>query len=619
MPEKSFRQPPIRENMNVQQAIESATQAVEANKLSSGALGNLTTWLREPRYASYRDSIIAHIEQGKWQTLDDVFWTVIPFGTGGRRGRMYEFGSNAINERTIGESAQGLASYVVGQVRKMDRPLRCAIAYDTRHRSREFAELCASIMVANGFEVYFLDQYRATPQLSFTVRHKQCDCGIMVTASHNPPSDNAVKVYWSTGGQILPPHDKAIIDRVMNVDEIKRVDFSQAVADGKVKICTQEIDSAFADEVLKYSWDGPRDMKLIFSPLHGVGAFATMPVLKRAGFDRVEVFGPHSEPSGDFPNVPGHISNPENSKVFDAIIDYAKKVGADGIIATDPDCDRIGCAVPLTRESGCPWSTLNGNQIGALLVDYVCQQMQRLGQLSKRSYIITTLVTTKLSARVAASYSVDCHSNLHVGFKWIAGEMDRVGPDDFVFGTEESHGYLIGQYVRDKDGAAGSLLMAQLIADLKSKGKTPHQRLNELWVEHGVHLESLVNIQMEGSEGMALMRRLMSAFRTSPPRQLGGIDVVRVRDYQSLTIRLPDGRTKPLDAPPGDMVMLDLAEDGNYFAVRPSGTEPKVKFYMFGYHPPVATEGLDGALSTINARLSALEKDIRAYVADATK
>ncbi len=599
--------------MTREQAISQAQQAVADGKLTAGSLQNLTAWLTEDRYQAYQNSIIAHIESGQWQKLDDVFWTVIPFGTGGRRGRMYEFGSNAINERTIGESAQGLATYVVEQATTSQ--LKCAIAYDTRHRSREFAELCASIMVANGFEVYFLDDYRATPQLSFAVRYFKCDCGIMVTASHNPPSDNAVKVYWSTGGQVLPPHDKAIIERVMNTDQIKTVDFAIAVNDGRVKICTTEIDREFSAKVTEYAWPGPRDAKIIFSPLHGVGAFAVMPVLEQAGFNDCEVYARHAEPSGDFPNVPGHVSNPENSAVFDEIIVRARQIGADVIIATDPDCDRLGVAAPLTTDSSGQWRTINGNQIGALLADFVCHKMQQLGQLTPKSYVIKTLVTTELIRRVAESYGVRCEGNLHVGFKWIAGVMDAVGPDDFVFGTEESHGYLIGQYVRDKDGAAACLLMSQLVAQLKSEGKSVHQRLDELLIQHGCHMETLVNVQMEGSEGMALMSKLMAAFRTAPPAQLGGIDVAGVRDYKSLTVRLPDGTTHPLDAPPADMVMLDLALEGNYFAVRPSGTEPKVKFYMFTYCPPAESQDLAAAKAKLAERLAALEQDIRRYVA----
>ena len=529
--------------MNIEQAIAAAKQATQAGQLTAPALANLQIWLTESRYHHYQQQIVDHVAANNWKKLDDVFWTVIPFGTGGRRGRMYAFGSNAINERTIGESAQGLATYVLETAPK-GKSLSCAIAYDTRHRSREFAELCASVMVANGFEVYFLDDYRATPQLSYAVRAKKCDCGIMVTASHNPPSDNAVKVYWSTGGQVLPPHDKAIIDRVMSVDEIKKVDFGEALDAGKVKICTEEIDAAYLAEASKFSWPGPRDVKVIYSPLHGVGTFAVMPLLHKAGFNSCEVYARHSEPSGDFPNVPGHVSNPENTAVFDEIITYARQAGGDVILATDPDCDRMGCAAPLTTDASGPWATLNGNQLGAILTDFVCSKMKELGKLTPKSYVIKTLVTTELIRRIATSYNVRCEGNLHVGFKWIAGVMDAVGPDDFVFGTEESHGYLIGQYARDKDGAVACLLMAMLAADLKSKNKSLHQRMAELEIEHGCHQESLVNVQMEGSEGMTLMKKLMESFRTSPPKQLGGIAVAQVRDYKTLTILKSDGSNR---------------------------------------------------------------------------
>jgi phosphoglucomutase/phosphomannomutase len=289
--------------MSMDSAIASAKQAVVEGKLSSTALVNLESWLTASRYQNYHPSILSHIKEQKWQKLDDVFWTVIPFGTGGRRGRMYEFGSNAINERTIGESAQGLATYLLGQPRSHEGSLKCAIAYDTRHRSREFAELCASIMVANGFEVYLLDDYRATPQLSFAVRYKHCDCGIMVTASHNPPSDNAVKVYWSTGGQILPPHDKAIIERVMSVDEIKQVPFAAAVEQGKVKICTQEIDQAFSQAVLRYAWSSRcQDYLLATSRRGGVRCHA---VDGKSGLPRLRVVSTARGTEWRFPQCTG--------------------------------------------------------------------------------------------------------------------------------------------------------------------------------------------------------------------------------------------------------------------------------------------------------------------------
>ncbi|HVW36220.1 MAG TPA: phospho-sugar mutase, partial [Pirellulales bacterium] len=290
-------------------------EAVAQKKLTASASKNIRDWLTEPRYAEYAGQVAEHIQQAKWKELDDAFWTIIPFGTGGRRGKMYPIGSNAINDRTIGESAQGLAEYVK---RHADgATLSCAIAYDTRHRSRHFAELCSEVMVANGFKVYFLDGYRSTPELSVAVRHKKCSCGIMVTASHNPPSDNAVKAYWSTGGQLLPPHDRGVIDRVMAAEEILRVPFAEALDKGQVEYCQAEVDAEYLKNVEMQSFVGPRNLKILYSPMHGVGASSVCPVLKAAGFAEVEVFAPHAEPNGDFPNVPDHVSNPENPATFD--------------------------------------------------------------------------------------------------------------------------------------------------------------------------------------------------------------------------------------------------------------------------------------------------------------
>src|SRR6478752_1160725 len=325
--------------MNQQQlqtTLDKVQQAVKEGKLTASAEKNMKAWLTEPRYVAYADEVATHVSEAKWKILDDVFWTVIPFGTGGRRGKMYPIGSNAINDRTIGESAQGLADYVK-ETLGAGAALSCAIAHDTRHKSDHFAKLCAEIMTAAGFTVYVLNGFRATPELSFTVREKKCSCGIMVTASHNPPSDNAVKVYWSTGGQIIPPHDKGIIQRVMSTQEIQRADFDKMLAAGKVELCQEEMDVKFQAAVMTQASPGPRKLKVIYSPLHGVGTTCVIPVLKADGFTDVELFGPHSQPDGDFPNVPGHVANPENPAVFDIIIERAKQTSADLILASDPD------------------------------------------------------------------------------------------------------------------------------------------------------------------------------------------------------------------------------------------------------------------------------------------
>lgn len=598
--------------MSYEQVLATVRQAAELGKLSNTAVKNIQAWLTEPRYGDYAAEVAQLVEQGQWRTLDDVFWTVIPFGTGGRRGRMFPVGSNAINDRTIGESAQGLADYVKSQG---DAPseLACAIAHDTRHRSEHFARLCAEVMVAAGFRVFFLKGVRSTPELSFCVRYKRCACGIMVTASHNPPSDNAVKAYWSTGGQLLPPHDKGVIDRVMSADRIERAPFDAALADGRIVYCQEEVDREYVAAVVALATPGPRDLKVVYSPLHGVGATAVLPVLDKAGFKQVELFSLHAKQDGDFPNVPGHVANPENPEVFDAIVAHASHVGADLAIATDPDCDRIGCSAPLTRKNGAAWHILTGNQIGALLADFVLESRKNAGTLSPQNFIVTTLVTTKLTRRIADSYGIRMFDNLLVGFKWIGGVIDAEGADKFLYGTEESYGFMAGTHVRDKDGGVAALLLCELAAKLKAAGQTLHEKLDALFWQHGCHAERTVSVQMPGSEGMARMKEVMARFRTEPPQSLAGSPVTQIRDYENQVTIWPNGQRMPLDGPKGDLVIIDLARDGNYVAVRPSGTEPKIKLYMFAYEPPEQLANLADAKQMLEERLDATEADMRCF------
>jgi phosphomannomutase len=609
---------------NITTALNQLENAAAAGKLSASAAANIRTWLTQPYLNEYAPRVAELLAAEKWAELEEAFWTTIPFGTGGRRGRMYPVGCNAINDRTIGESAQGLADYVKECLktqaaaghppRDPNRSLSCAIAYDTRHRSREFAELCSEIMAAAGFTVYFLDGYRSTPELSFTVRHKHCDCGIIITASHNPPSDNAVKVYGPSGGQFVPPHDTASIDRMQSVTFIKRIPFAEALAAGKIIYCQEEVDAAFIRAVLVQSTPGPRNLRILYSPLHGVGASAVMPVLAEAGFHDVEIFGPHAAADGDFPNVPKHVANPENPAVFDAMIERANQSGAELILATDPDCDRLGCAVRRTFAPDAPWATLTGNQLGSLLTDFLLSSHRVAGTLSPDSFVVKTLVTTELIRRVADYYGAQTAGNLHVGFKWIGAEMDARGPRRFIFGVEESYGFLAGDHVRDKDAAVASLLTAEMTAKLKADGKTLCQRLDQLFHRFGCHTEGQLNIQMPGEKGMDEMLALMSKVRATPPATLAGLKVARVRDYLGgVQKTISTGTVSPLDAPKGDMVILDLETEGNYLAVRPSGTEPKVKIYMFAYDPPSATADLDSTKTAQAARLKAIGDDFRKF------
>ena len=587
-------------------ASKQVADAVSQGRLSASAAANIRAWLTERRYREYAPLVLEHIRAAKWQQLDDVFWTIIPFGTGGRRGKMYPIGSNAINDRTIGESAQGLADYVKATVNNSS--LSCALAYDTRHQSRHFAELCAEVMAANGFKVWFLDGYRSTPELSFAVRHKRCSCGLMVTASHNPPSDNAVKAYWSTGGQLLPPHDQGVIDRVMAIEEIARVPFGQALANGRVEYCQQEVDAEYRRRVGLQSVPGPRQLKILYSPMHGVGASSVLPVLQAAGFADIEVFGPHAEPNGDFPNVPGHVSNPENPATFDAPIARAKQMGADLVLSTDPDADRLGCAAPR-KIGGDDWQVFTGNQIGSLLAEHVLESRKYAGNLSPKHYVVKTLVTTEMIRRIADSYGVATYGDLQVGFKWIGGLMDEVGPDLFLLGCEESHGFLAGDYVRDKDAAVAAMMLAEFAARAKAAGQTLHEKLDALFWQHGCHAEHTVSKTMPGSEGMARMRKLMAGFRESPPATIGGLKVRQTRDYLKQVVISSAGR-HALAGPPGDMVVFDLAAEGNYVAVRPSGTEPKVKFYLFAYEPPELLADLNETKQQLVQRLASFQEEL---------
>jgi phosphoglucomutase/phosphomannomutase len=606
-----------------------------AGRITEHSEATMRDWLAQPRYAEFAAELAARIdrcaaEPALWKELDDVFWTVIPFGTGGRRGTMYPVGSNAINDRTIGESAQGLADYVRSVMQPGETP-SCAIAYDTRHRSEHFARLCTEVLLAAGFRIFFLRGFRSTPELSFAVRHTASTCGIMVTASHNPPSDNAVKVYWRGGVQVLPPHDKGIIDRVMRVETVQREDFDAGVAAGRVRFVEAEIDPAFVAAVLEQSSPGPRGISILYSPLHGVGASAVVPVLRGAGFDRLRLFAAHEQPDGDFPNVPGHVANPENPAVLGGPIAEARERGDDLVLASDPDCDRLGAAAPLTRGPGAEWRTFTGNQLCALLCEQAIAGRRARGGMQPGDYVVTTLVTTGLLRRIAEHHGLAVDDTQLVGFKWICSAIDRHGPERFVFGAEESHGYLSGTHVRDKDASVAALLMAELTARLAAAGRTPHEMLDELFCTHGCHLERQVSVMLPGASGMERMREIMGSLRAQPPRSLGGLAVVRTRDQGSLTTWTPGSAPVPYEGVKSDLVIFDLAGDraatpatplaagrfpalGNAVAARPSGTEPKIKFYLSAVAEPCGPAELASVKGAMAARLDAMEADLRGLV-----
>ncbi len=602
-----------------QDSLAKLAAAESAGKISRSAATNIRAWLSEPPFVAYRPKLVEDIQAGQFKILDDAFYATLEFGTGGRRGKMYPVGTNVLNMRTMSESARGLADYVTA--RKGASALRsCVIARDSRHNSPEFATQCARVLVAAGFKIYLFREMRSTPLLSTAVRYLKCDAGIMITASHNPPSDNGFKCYAATGGQVVPPDDAGIIAcvKALSDQEIPEADYDQSIANGSIVLVGAEIDDVYINAVVGVSVSEERDLGIVYTPMHGVGETSVAAALLKAGFGRLNILASQRTPDGDFPNIPGHVSNPEIPKTLFASIEEAKTTSADLVLASDPDADRIGVGLPVTGDPKGDWTTLDGNQIGALLAAFVIEETKAAGKLTPKDYIVTTLVTSQMAKAIAAKHGVHTEDDLLVGFKWIGQRIDQVGPANFLFGFEESHGYMKGTHARDKDAAAAALLFAELAAKVKSRGQTVLEYLDGLYLQVGYFGESLINKTMEGREGAAQIQKLMAAFRTEPPKTIAGLAVTKVHDYQTHEVRnLVDGTKTPLPAPSGDLMIFQLDAPGVRFAARPSGTEPKIKFYLFdrGETIGISASGLAEVKAQTKARLDQMSADIEKYVA----
>lgn len=565
-------------------AIEAVAVAVAAGQLNEATGQNVRRWLAESHYSPYQPQLIRLVESADYGELNRLFWERIPFGTGGRRGPMSEFGSATINDRTIAESAHGLATYVLkclGHKEGTAGP-RAVVAFDSRHRSEEFAKRTACVLAANGFRVDYFPQPRSTPELSFSVRRLECDTGVMISASHNPPADNGFKAYWSTGGQVLPPHDAGIIECVDAATDIPSLNFEVAVAEGKITLAGESLDTAYVDAVCQLSLSSERAITALYTPLHGVGETSVFRVIQQAGFHEVSIYEPQRSQDGSFPNVPDHLPNPERFAVFGPAIEEAKRTSVDLVLASDPDADRMAVAV---RDRSGEFVCLTGNQLGALLTEYVLNRRQVTGTLSSDNFVIETLVTTPLIAAIGESYGVQVIRNVLVGFKHIAAEVDARDPGKFLFATEESLGFMAGNYCRDKDAAVGALYVLELAAELKRRGRTLLDQLNDLHLRYGYHLEETVSTMCPGPSGQAKIRQIMAAFRGSPLTTAGGCVWESVRDFQQHEVRsLPSNRfIERIESPSGDLLIFQgVSRDCRVsVAMRPSGTEPKIKFYYF--------------------------------------
>ncbi len=556
----------------------------DEGRLSKLAAEGLHQWLTTPAYADHREEIAALIQAGDTDELEDAFRTHIAFGTGGIRGKMGP-GPNRINLRTIGEAAQGLAQYVLKETGREGARRGVAIAYDTRNNSARFAHEAAAIIAANDITAHLFDAPRSTPELSFAVRKIDAVAGIVISASHNPPRDNGFKAYWSDGGQVVPPHDAAIIAEAGAVANIERIDFDTAAEQGLIRSLGSDTDTAYIEET-RLTVTGNRGGRIVFTPLHGVGATSIVPALRTLGFSDLHVVDVQNDGNGDFPTVTGGIANPESPEAMALAIQKAAEIDADLVIASDPDADRLGCALPLDDRG---WDAapsdlaLNGNQIGALLCHYLLSSLEARGDLPPEPVVCQTIVTTDLTGRIARAFGARVVDNLLVGFKYIAAVIaDLEANETFLFGTEESHGYLATDVVRDKDAASAAMLLAQCAADALSRGETVRDVLDDIYREHGYFRELQKSVTREGVSGSGDIQTIMSALRQNPPDALGPYPVVRVVDRQAGKFRdLETGASGIVEGDTGNVLAYTLSEAGHTrVTARPSGTEPKIKYYV---------------------------------------
>lgn len=530
--------------------------------------------------------------------IEDRFYTDLSFGTAGLRG-IVGAGTNRMNKYTVSLAAHGLAQTIVNRGEEAKRK-GVAIAYDVRHFSHEFAEITARVLAANGVKVYLFDGIRPTPLLSYTIRKLRTISGVVITASHNPKNYNGFKVYWEEGSQILDDIANEIlaeIDKVKNFSEIQIIDFEEAKKAGLIEIIGKEIDEAYDSDLISLSLcdDIDKDIKIIYTPLNGTGNIPVRRILRKRGFTNVIVVPEQENPDPDFTTV--GYPNPEDIKAFSYAIDLGKKENADIIIATDPDCDRVAAMV---KDKDNEFRFINGNQMGVLLVNYILSQRKRSGALPENGAIVKSIVTGDLSKFIADRYNIKTIETL-TGFKHICGkanEFDKTGEYEFIFGYEESIGYVYGTMVRDKDAVNTSMLIAEMAGYYKKEGKTLLDVLEEIYKEYGYYKEKLVSIVLEGLEGSRRIGRIMDDFRKNPITSFGNIYLRNTIDY------LKDDTGNPKSN-----VLKYYLDDGSWYAIRPSGTEPKIKLYIYAMDKDeeVSEKKIDLIYSTLIQRVNSIE------------
>lgn len=562
-------------------------------------------WLTDTFDEETKNTIRTWIDTNS-DDLEDSFYRELEFGTGGMRGIM-GVGTNRLNKYTLGQATQGLANYLHSQF--PDQEIKVAIAYDVRNNSKEFGKMCADVLTANEIKVLLFKEHRPTPELSFTVRDKKCNAGIVLTASHNPPEYNGYKVYWNDGAQIVPPDDENIIKEVYAT---KFEDIKSNGNDDLIEWIGEEQDDVYINACMEnslYQKDktGYDNLNIVFTSIHGT-TYKTVPqALKKAGFTKVDLVREQMIPSGNFPTV--ESPNPEEPAALEMAMDLARITNGDIVIGTDPDGDRLGIAV---RNLEGEIQLLNGNQTNTILTYYILDQWKKAGKITGKEFIGSTIVTSDIFIDIAEKFGVECKIGL-TGFKWI-GKMirDAEGQEKFVCGGEESFGFMTGDFVRDKDSCGSILLACEIAAWCKANGKTMYQYMIDIYKEIGMYYEGLINVVRKGRTGAEEIKQMMTDFRENPPAEIAGSKVVEVRDYQEQTsLNISENKKSVMNDIPKSNVLIYYTEDGTKVCVRPSGTEPKIKFYVSVKDSIASEQDFREKLVVLEQKINQVKADLK--------
>jgi phosphomannomutase len=541
-------------------------------QIESHVLDKVNEWLT-PTFDEHTQAAIREMMASNPKELEESFYKNLEFGTGGMRGVM-GVGTNRINKYTLGKNTQGLSDYLIKSF--PGEALKVAIAYDCRHNSDTLAKVVADVFSANGIHVYLFSEMRPTPELSFALKHLNCHAGIVLTASHNPPEYNGYKVYWQDGGQLVPPQDGEIIQVI---EALNYADIRFEANDNLIEYIDTAIDEAFvASTLANASFNTPKEaregLKIVYTSLHGTSIKAIPSVLTAAGYTDLNIVKEQAEPNGDFPTVKS--PNPEEPEALTMALALANEIGADIVVGTDPDSDRLGVAVRNTNNE---LVLLNGNQTMVIMTAYLLEQWKRAGKINGKQFIGSTIVSTPMMLELAAAYDVECKVGL-TGFKWIAKFIKDFPELQFIGGGEESFGFMVGDAVRDKDAVGATLLVCEIAAQAKASGSSLYQELLNLYVDHGFYKEHLISLTKKGIEGANEIKQMMVDLRENPMAEINGQRVIMVEDYQNSTAKnLLSGEVEMLTIPKSNVLIYYL-EDGSKICARPSGTEPKIKFYF---------------------------------------